>query len=127
MTAWQTHRFLLAFSKTELYRGSSRFREIRFFVLCDFGPNIGKAYVETDPEKTDRETILNLLMRGEYHAPLHVRNTADGTALPNRFGAPFLPLRHRRSWLLAVADSPLRPLFLDVVFFVCVKTALHSC
>jgi hypothetical protein len=43
-----------------------------YFVLCDFGPKIGRAYVETDPEKADRETVLNLLIRGEYHGPLHV-------------------------------------------------------
>ncbi len=43
-----------------------------YFVLCDFGPKIGRAYVETDPEAADRETVLNLLMRGEYTGPVQV-------------------------------------------------------
>ena len=43
-----------------------------YFVLCDFGPAIGRAYNETDPEDADRETILNRLMSGEYSGPLQV-------------------------------------------------------
>ena len=43
-----------------------------YFVLCDFGPKIGRAYLETDPDKADRETVLNLLMRGEYTGPMQV-------------------------------------------------------
>ena len=35
-----------------------------YFVLCDFGPRIGRAYLETDPDKADRETALNLLIGG---------------------------------------------------------------
>jgi hypothetical protein len=35
-------------------------------VLSDYGPKVGKAYHETDPERADRETVLSLLMRGEF-------------------------------------------------------------
>jgi hypothetical protein len=41
-------------------------------VLCDYGPKIGRAYRETDPDAADRETILNLLIRGEYSGPVQV-------------------------------------------------------
>jgi hypothetical protein len=43
-----------------------------YFVLCDYGPKIGRAYNETDPDRADRETILTLLMRGEYTGPIQV-------------------------------------------------------
>ena len=43
-----------------------------YLVLCDYGPDIGKAYYETDPDDADRETVLNLLMRGEYTGPVQV-------------------------------------------------------
>ena len=53
-----------------------------YFVLCDFGPAIGRAYNETDPDDADRETILNRLMSGEYSGPLHVLEVdlSHGTA-----------------------------------------------
>ena len=31
-------------------------------VLWDFDPKISRAYLQTDPEEADRETVLNLLM-----------------------------------------------------------------
>jgi hypothetical protein len=43
-----------------------------YFVLCDYGPEIGRAYRETDPDHADRETILAFLIRGEYHGPQQV-------------------------------------------------------
>jgi hypothetical protein len=43
-----------------------------YFVLCDFGPDIGRSYLETDPDKADRETVLTLLMRSEYTGPVQV-------------------------------------------------------
>ena len=43
-----------------------------YFVLCDYGPKIGRAYNETDPDKAGRETVLTLLMRGEYTGPVQV-------------------------------------------------------
>ena len=46
------------------------------------GPKIGRAYVETDPDDADRETILSRLMRGEYSGPLQVLEVdlPNGTA-----------------------------------------------
>ena len=43
-----------------------------YFVLCDYGPEIGRAYRETDPVEADRERILTLLMGGEYSSPLQI-------------------------------------------------------
>jgi hypothetical protein len=43
-----------------------------YFVLCDYGPKIGRDYRETDPVAADRETVLNLLIRGEYSGPVQV-------------------------------------------------------
>ena len=41
------------------------------FVLCDFGVR-GQAYVETDPDRTDRDTIVTGLVRVQYPRPLKV-------------------------------------------------------
>ena len=41
------------------------------FVLCDFG-RLGTAYVETDPTKADRDTIIHNLTTGQYDHPLRV-------------------------------------------------------
>ena len=43
-----------------------------YFVLCDYGPKIGRAYAETDPDEANRETILTRLMSGEYTGPVQV-------------------------------------------------------
>jgi hypothetical protein len=43
-----------------------------YSVLCDYGPKIGRAYRETDPNAADRETVMNLLIRGEFSGPLQV-------------------------------------------------------
>jgi hypothetical protein len=37
-----------------------------YFVLSDYGPKVGKAYHETDPENADRDTVLSLLTRGQF-------------------------------------------------------------
>src|SRR5690349_19767685 len=37
-----------------------------YFVFCDYGPEIGQAYYEADPERSDRETIVDNLMYGQY-------------------------------------------------------------
>jgi hypothetical protein len=37
-----------------------------FFVLCDYGPRVGRAYVETDPDQADREAIVQAIAAGEY-------------------------------------------------------------
>jgi hypothetical protein len=43
-----------------------------YFVLCDFGPKVGKAYTEVDPECGDRDTVVKLLASGEYTNPQRV-------------------------------------------------------
>ena len=35
-------------------------------MLSDYGPKVGKSYHETESEQADRETILSLLLRGEF-------------------------------------------------------------
>jgi hypothetical protein len=51
------------------------------FVLCDFGKN-GHAFVETDPDHADRNTVIHNLIAGEYERPLSVVafNLAEGWA-----------------------------------------------
>lgn len=42
-----------------------------YFVLCDFG-RFGRAYVETDPDQADRDTIIQNLISGQYDKPIRV-------------------------------------------------------
>jgi hypothetical protein len=37
-----------------------------YFVLCDYGPKVGRAFVETDPDMADRESIVQAIAAGEY-------------------------------------------------------------
>src|SRR4051794_22839918 len=50
-----------------------------YLVLDDFG-DIGRAWRETDVEKTDLETVITDMLRGEYSDPVRVVgfNTAEG-------------------------------------------------
>jgi len=41
------------------------------FVLCDFG-RLGKAFVETDPARADREAVVEDILSGELSEPLRV-------------------------------------------------------
>ena len=49
-----------------------------YLVLCDFGP-LGRAYVETDPDRADLETVIADLMAGQFDHPICVTafNLAD--------------------------------------------------
>jgi len=40
--------------------------ETLYFVMCDYGPKVGRAYVETDPDEADRETVIQAIARGDY-------------------------------------------------------------
>jgi hypothetical protein len=50
-----------------------------YLVLDDFG-RLGQAWRETDPERTDRETVIRDLLDGQYTDPVRVVsfNTAEG-------------------------------------------------
>ena len=49
------------------------------FVLCDLGKR-GQAYLETNPENTDRDAIVTRLFRGQYTRPVKViALSEDGT------------------------------------------------
>jgi len=37
-----------------------------YFVLCDFGPKLGKAYVERDPADMDRATTIKDIQSGQF-------------------------------------------------------------
>jgi hypothetical protein len=52
-----------------------------YFVLCDYGPKIGRSYYEADPETSDRETVLQSIAEGQYTNPIEVLevNKAAGT------------------------------------------------
>ena len=41
----------------------------QYFVLSDYGLQLGLARAETDPAKADRQTILKLLTHGEFTNP----------------------------------------------------------
>lgn len=34
--------------------------------MCDYGPAIGRAYVETDPDESDRNSVIRLIAEGQY-------------------------------------------------------------
>ena len=52
-----------------------------YLVLDDYG-KIGRAYVETEPEKADEKTIIRNMLDGQYNNPERVVsfNTAEGWA-----------------------------------------------
>ena len=62
-----------------LVPASSLFDVTVYLVLDDFGP-IGRAYLEADEEKCDRETVIKNMLDGEYKNPFRVVafNTAEG-------------------------------------------------
>ena len=37
-----------------------------YFVMCDYGLAVGRAYVETDPDNAGRETVVQAIASGEY-------------------------------------------------------------
>jgi hypothetical protein len=51
-----------------------------YLVLDDFGGRLGRAWPETDDERTDREIVITDLMTGQYLNPVRVVafNTAEG-------------------------------------------------
>jgi hypothetical protein len=51
-----------------------------YLVLDDFGGRLGRAWPETDEERTDREIVITDLMTGQYSNPVRVVafNTAGG-------------------------------------------------
>jgi hypothetical protein len=55
-------------------------RSDTYLVLEDFGARLGRAWRETDAEATDRETLIQNLMDGQYGHPARIVafNTAEG-------------------------------------------------
>jgi hypothetical protein len=51
-----------------------------YLVLDDLGGHLGRAWPETDDERTDREIVITDLMTGQYSNPVRVVafNTAEG-------------------------------------------------
>jgi hypothetical protein len=51
-----------------------------YLVLDDFGERLGRAWREASEERTDRETLINDLLTGEYTNPVRVVafNTKEG-------------------------------------------------
>lgn len=44
----------------------------QYFVLCDYGPRLGRSWYEMDPEKADRETVIQWLVEGQFTNPVQV-------------------------------------------------------
>jgi hypothetical protein len=51
-----------------------------YLVLDDFGGRFGRAWRETDEDRTDRRTVITDLIDGQYWSPVRVVgfNTAEG-------------------------------------------------
>jgi hypothetical protein len=51
-----------------------------YLVLDDFGERLGRAWRETDEDRTDRRTVITDLIDGQYSSPVRVIafNTAEG-------------------------------------------------
>jgi hypothetical protein len=51
-----------------------------YIVLDDFGALLGRAWRETDADAADRETVIGLLLAGEYSNPIRMVafNVAEG-------------------------------------------------
>jgi hypothetical protein len=51
-----------------------------YLVLDDFGERLGRAWPETDEERTDREMVISDLLTGQFSGPVRVVafNTAEG-------------------------------------------------
>jgi hypothetical protein len=45
---------------------------ILYFVVCDYGPKVGRSYVDTDSDEAERETVIAALMGGEYTKPIKI-------------------------------------------------------
>jgi hypothetical protein len=54
----------------------------QYFVLCDYGPKLGRSWYEMDPSKADRETVLQWLIAGRFSEPVQVMevNLPAGTS-----------------------------------------------
>ena len=51
-----------------------------YIVLDDFGPNLGRAYVDTDEAQVDQKTVIENMIAGQYSNPFRVVafNTDEG-------------------------------------------------
>lgn len=51
-----------------------------YFVLNDFGNGLGRAWPESDEQRTGSETVVSDLLAGQYSSPVRVVafNTAEG-------------------------------------------------
>jgi hypothetical protein len=58
-----------------------------YLVLDDFGERLGRAWRETDEERTDRDGVIRDLLDGQYSNPVRVvvsTPLSDGPATPQR-------------------------------------------
>jgi hypothetical protein len=51
-----------------------------YLVMDDFGGRLGRAWRETEPDSTERETLIRDLLDGQYSNPVRIVrfNTAEG-------------------------------------------------
>ena len=52
-----------------------------YFILADFGPKIGKAWVERDPKDMDRISTIIDIARGEWGSGVNVVQVLGGAIL----------------------------------------------
>jgi hypothetical protein len=89
-----------------------------YFVLCDYGSEIGRAYHEADSDRADRETVLSFLIRGEYTGPVQVLEVDLSAGRCRDASAEFAEEIMERTQL---DDLPA-----DVAEFVCLRAAALS-
>ena len=60
-----------------------------YFVLCDYGPKIGRSSYGADPYQSNRETVLQWFQEGQYTNPIEILeiNKAAGRDVTREFMA----------------------------------------
>ena len=61
----------------------------QYFVLCDYGPKIGKAWYQAEPERSDRDTVIDWLIEGQYTTPVQIIEVDISTGTSRDVSAEF--------------------------------------
>ena len=76
-----------------------------YLVMDDFGGRLGRAWRETEPDSTERETLIRDLLDGQYSNPVRIVrfNTAEGWS---RDASEDIALALRRRCELEMREPP---------------------
>ena len=56
-----------------------------YLVMDDFGGRLGRAWRETEPDSTERETLIRDLLDGQYSNPVRIQLQHRGRLVARRF------------------------------------------